>query len=149
MIDNFIFFFFFRCHLGRGRLEILRHTSRFSTSLVHSARLCPVQDLMSSVHFLSERPHCRLPSTPPSSISLHMVECLLICPKYFNFRDFIVLSISWLMFIRLHTSLFVFLSFQLILPILLIVNISKALIVLSNSLFKVHVSEPYSSTERT
>ena len=82
-VSSLSFLFFFRCHLGRGRLDISRHTSRSSTSLVHSARLWPVQDLMSSVHFLGGRPLGRLPLTPPSIISLHMLWCLFCVSEIF------------------------------------------------------------------
>ena len=122
------------------------HLSLFFASTVHSCIVRLVQILMSSVHVSCCLPLCLLPSTFPSSACLQMVSCLSIWPKYFNFLLCMCDNSVGDTDRRLHTSMLVSFSVQLILPSLLYIHISNASIFLSVFLLSVQVSQLYVST---
>ena len=133
----------------QGRLEIRRHKSLFSASLVHSDRLCPDHSFMLSHHCALGLPLGLLPSIRPSRMFFIIDSCRLVWPKNFIFRDLIVFSRDFSIFIFFKTSSFLIFCFQLIFPIRLMNHISQASIFSINVFARVHVSQPYRMTEKT
>ena len=124
-----------------------RHSSRLLAFLVLRDIGCEVHSLMLSIQVILCLPLALFPSTFPSIITLHMLLWRCMWPKYFNFLILIFASRSGFVCMMLHTSLLVFISFQLILPMRLRHHISKAFIFFSRVLVSVQVSDPYMKTE--
>ena len=126
-----------------------RHSALSIAFMLHSAAESPVQSLTSFIHDRGGRPLARFPSTFPSKTSLTTPSCRLVWPKNFNFLLLMVFNNVGRTSNKSHTSALVFLSLKLTFPIRRNVHISKAFILLSRSLFKVHVSHPYNTAECT
>ena len=126
---------------------MVRHSSRSLALPLHSVAERPVHPLMSFIHVLGGRPLGLVPSTLPSRICFCIDSWRFVCPKYFSFFVLMVFNKLGCTSRISQTSLLVFLSVQLIFPRRRNVHISKALILSSEVLLRVHVSDPYRSVE--
>ena len=106
-----------------------------------------VQSLMLSVHKARCLPLALVPSILPSRIALHMLLWRFVWPKYVSLLDLILFNRAGLYCMISHTSLLLFFSFQLILPIRRRHHISRAFIFFSWAFDIVQASEPYMKME--
>ena len=125
----------------QGWLEIRRHKSLCSASLVHSARLCPDHSLILSHHCARGLPLGLLPSIRPSKMFFMIESWRLVWPKNFIFLVLIVFikDLSTPTFFK--TSSFFIFSFQLTLPMRRRNHISQASILSINDFVRVHVGD--------
>ena len=114
------------------------------------AETCPLLDIVAPLS--SESAPELLPCNLPSMIFFIIESWRLVWPKNFSFPTFIVLGSDFLVSNCFRTSSFFYFLFpciQLIVPMRLRNHISHASILSISTFVSVHVSHPYSVTEKT